>query len=114
MTSLKPIPTNHLPTTETAFCAWLGQASAGDAFEYHRGSLAMDVGSDGSKLGSQERRELCCIARRARWAAERGLVHLLQRRNGPDDFTYLVVARSRSTSMPAGLSSSLVVDEARD
>ena len=94
--------------TETAFCAWLGQAHPGDALVYHRGLLALDASPHGQTFQGQNRKELGRVARRACWAAEQGLVHLLQRRNGPDDFTYLAIARPRPKELPATLSSVLL------
>ena len=35
------------------------------------------------------------LARRAAWAFDEGLVHLVQRRNGPDDFSYFAIKRPR-------------------
>lgn len=93
------------PKTEQEFCSWLGQASNGDTLEYFRGSLVNETHREVSRLPPNDCQELGRLAKRARWAAERGLVHLLQRRNGPDDFTYLVVARSRPRPLSAGLSS---------
>ena len=90
--------------TETAFCAWLGQAHPGDALVYHRGLLALDASINSQTPKSDARHELGRIARRAWWAAEQGLIHLLQRRNGPDDFTYLAIARPRTAEVSASLS----------
>ena len=90
--------------TETAFCAWLGQVHPGDALVYHRGLLALDASISSQTPDSDARRELCRVARRAWWAAEQGLIHLLQRRNGPDDFTYLAIARPRTAEVSASLS----------
>jgi len=93
-----------VPLTEIAFCGWLGQASAGDILQYHRGHLALDVLAQVSRLPAAERLELTRIAKRAWWAAEQGLVHLLQRRHGVDDYAYLAIARPRTTPPPRSLS----------
>ncbi|SRR6266404_2725438 len=92
MTSSNPV---SLPTTDANFCSWLAQASPDDAFEYHRGFLVLDVSPLGETLGARERRELVRVARRARWAADRQLVHLVQRRHAANDFSYLAIARPR-------------------
>ncbi len=92
------------PLKETAFCAWLGQANPGDALVYHRGLLALDVGLNNQILDSNARRELARVARRAWWAASQGLVHLVQRRNGVDDFSYIAIARPRTAEVSASLS----------
>lgn len=81
--------------TETELCGWLGQAAPGDRLVYHRGFLALDCAPTSGRLLERERGELLRVARRALFAAENGLAHLVQRRNGPDDFTYLLIARPR-------------------
>ncbi len=116
MDNCKPIPTLRpkirLCLAEIDLCAWLGQAAPGDLLEYHRGFLALDTMPQGMRLAERERTELARVARRAWWAAERGLVHLLQRRNGPDDFTYLAIARARPKILPVSLSSLLLMEAA--
>lgn len=97
-----------LHISEIDFCAWLGQAEIDDAIVYHRGFLALDVSSFGGSLSNSDRIELCRVGRRAWWAAERGLVHLMQRRHGPDDFSYLAIARTRPEVLPASLYSLLM------
>lgn len=72
--------------------------------QYHRGHLALDVIAQVSRLPAAERLELTRVAQRAWWAAEQGLVHLLQHRFGPDDYAYLVIARPRTTPPPRSLS----------
>ena len=90
------------------FCAWIGQASPGDSLEYHRGLLALD-GSEWSRdFSGDRRRELNRLSRRAWWAAEQGPVHLVQRRNGPDDFSYIAIARPLTAEASASLSSILL------
>ena len=96
--------------TETAFCAWLGQAHPNAVLVYHRGVLALDASISSQTPNSDVRRELCRVARRAWWAAEQGLIHLVQRRNGPDDFTYLAIARLRPQTL-AALPSTLLLQE---
>lgn len=84
--------------TATDLIAWLGQAAPGDRFEYHDGFLAIDTMPSTDRLAERNRLGLLEIARVAYRAAERGLAHLVQRRNGPDDFTYLIIARPRPKS----------------
>ena len=105
-------PAGELLIGAIPFCAWLGQASPGDALEYHRGFLALDACPDGQTPKSDERREIARVARRAWWAAQQGLVHLVQRRNGPDDFTYIAIARPRTPEASASLSSVLLKEAA--
>jgi len=103
--------TIRLHLKEIELCAWIGQARPGDVLEYHRGFLALDVLRHGSRLSERERAELARVGRRALWAAEQGFVHLVQRRHGLDDYSYLAIARHRPRSAPASLSS-LVLAEA--
>jgi hypothetical protein len=79
--------------TEPDFCGWLSTAAPGDTLEYHRGFLLLDIRPDGSRLAPADRKTLVRIARRAFWAAEQGWVHLVQRRHGPDDYSYLAIVR---------------------
>ncbi len=95
--------------TEIDFCAWLSQAEAGQALEYHRGFLVLDTDPAISKLPTGERLELKQLASRARWAADKRLLHLLQRRLGDSEFSYIAVARERP---PTPSLSSLLLAEA--
>ena len=83
-----------LNATDADLENWLAVAAPGDALVYYRGFLAMDRGV-GSRLGEDERRELCRVAGSAMTLVRSGHVHLVQRRHGPDDYTYIAVA-SRS------------------
>ena len=87
-------PAVRKPINEMEFCGWIGQAAPGDILQYHRGHLALDVAAHGH-LSETERAELSRVARRAWWAADRGLLYLLQRRHKSHDYTYLAVARAR-------------------
>jgi hypothetical protein len=84
------LPPDRRMLTEIAFCRWLGEAAPGAILEYHRGFLALDTFGDPR---SPERHALRDLARRAAWAADRRLIHLLQKRHGPRDFGYLAVKR---------------------
>lgn len=90
------------------FCAWIAQASSGDFLAYHRGLLALDASIHGDAFKGAPQRELNRVARRAWWAAQQGLVHLVQRRLGPDDFSYLAIARQHGEEIPQPLSSVLL------
>ena len=98
--------------TELAFCAWLGHAKPGDTLEYHRGYLVMDISPQSAGFSDKDRKELAHVARRARWAAERNLVHLFQRRCAPNVFSYLAIARPHPKTIPASLSSLLLSEVA--
>jgi hypothetical protein len=86
---------NFTPITEIDLCAWLSQAAPNDALEYHRGFLVLDIDARISAFSNAERLELIALANRARWAAEKQLVHLVQRRLAESRFSYLAIARPR-------------------
>ena len=105
-TGLSPL----LRMSEEAFCAWLGTAAPGDVIEYYHGFLAIDVSPNARRLAEHHRKELARLVRRAQWASDKGLAHLLQRRHGPDDYTYLAVARFRPKTVPASITSLLLAE----
>ena len=100
------------PFTEINLCGWIGQAMPGDVLEYHRGFLAHDVSPQSKHRSDDERGELLRIARRAWWASEKGLVHLVQRRHRDGDYSYLVVARPKPKPASTASSSSELFMEA--
>jgi hypothetical protein len=81
--------------SEIDLCAWLSQAAPSEVLEYHRGFLIVDIDARMSGLPISDRREVAQVARRAMWAADNRLLHLVQRRIGPDRFSYLAIARPR-------------------
>ena len=89
--------------TEAQFCAWIGQSAPGAVIEYHRGFLAVDTARASSDFAEPDRKELARVGRRAWWAAENNLVHLVQRRLAPDRFAYLAIARARPKQLHATL-----------
>ncbi|HQS18443.1 hypothetical protein [Reyranella sp.] len=101
-------PARQLLIDAIQFCAWIAQASPGDTLEYHRGFLALDACPDDQTPRSDERRELARVGHIAWRAAEKRLVHLVQRRNGPDDYSYLAIARQRTDKVTASLSTLLL------
>lgn len=98
--------------TEINLCGWIGQASPGAVLEYHRGFLTLDASPQGKRLSEEDRAELLRVARRAWWASEKGLVHLVQRRHGADDYSYLAIARPKAHAPSAPLSSVLLAEAA--
>jgi hypothetical protein len=78
------------PLTVGRFWSWLARSEPGAALEYHRGLLILDR-SPASELSEDERRTVAKIADAALGAAEDSLVHLVQRRNGPFDFSYVAI-----------------------
>lgn len=97
------LTTTQLLLTEAQFCAWIGQSAPGITIQYHCGFLAIDTVRASSDLLEPERKELVRVGRRAWWAFEHGLVHLVQRRLAPDRFAYLAIARARPKAMQASL-----------
>lgn len=95
------------PPSEDMLCAWLDVAQPGERLEYHRGFLARDIDvAKPQRLPEWRRQSLMRLAARARWAAEHGVVHLVQVRRGSSDFSYLAIARPKSRraqAMIAGL-----------
>lgn len=112
MNAITRLPTARLRLGEIALCAWIGQAAPGDILEYHRGFLALDITVHGTRLCERDRAELARMARRAFLAAENDLVHLVQRRHGPDDYSYLAVARPKPKHAPASLATLLLAEVA--
>jgi hypothetical protein len=78
------------PLTVGRFRSWLARAEPGAVLEYHRGLLIFDR-SPASELSEDERRVVAGLADAAFQAAEEGRVHLVQRRNGPFDFSYVAI-----------------------
>ena len=100
------------PVTEISFCAWVAQAEPGDRLEYHRGFLVLDTFALFSGLSDKDRAELRKLADRTFWAAEAGLVHLVQERVGPGRFAYIAIARPKPRTAGASLSALLLSEAA--
>lgn len=99
-----------LGLSEPELCGWLSTAAPSDTLEYHRGFLALDVRPDCSRLALADRTTLARVAGRAYWAAEKGCVHLVQRRHGPEDYSYLMIARPWP-DIPRGVLLAALADE---
>jgi hypothetical protein len=69
---------------------WFSTSSPGDRVSYFRGFLALDRGP-GSRLGEESGLELDRVATAVMAMAAAGHVHLVQRRHGPNDYTYVAV-----------------------
>jgi len=92
---------------EIALCAWAAHAEPGEALVYHRGLLALDRGPPGQSLLSPDALTLAKTGNMAMKLAERGFVHLVQRRLAPDQFLYLAIARPRAGEGNGSISSLL-------
>lgn len=112
MSNITSLSATRLPINEIDLCVWLGQAAPGDVLEYHRGALAHDREARISRLPERDRGELIRVGKRAFWAAEKGLAHLVQRRNGPDDYSYLAIARPRPRRTSVSLSELMLAEVA--
>ena len=83
------------------FHAWLARAKPGEQLEYHRGLLVRDR-SPASELAERDRRALGKVADAVFEAAEEGRVHLVQRRHGSFDFSYVAIKAGRTATAGAG------------
>jgi hypothetical protein len=92
---------------ELSLCAWVAHAEPGEALAYHQGSLAIDRDPPGQPFLSAEARALAKTGDMAMKLAERGFVHLVQRRIAPDQFLYLAIARPRAGEGNLSISSLL-------
>jgi hypothetical protein len=108
ITTIRP----KAPLTEIQFCAWVAQSVPGDRLEYHRGFLVLDTFPTAARLSDERRKALTRLGFRAFWAAENGLVHLVQERVAPDQFAYIAIARPKPKAAEASLSKLLLSDEA--
>jgi hypothetical protein len=100
------------PITEIEFCAWVAQAVPGDRMQYHRGFLAHDAFPMRAEIANKDRTELRKLADRSFWAAEVGLVHLVQQRIDTDLFAYIAIARPKPKHVAVSLSKLLLEGEA--
>ncbi len=90
------------PLTAGRFRAWIARSERGASLEYHRGLLIFDR-SPASELAEEERRVVARLADAALRAADEGRVHLVQRRNGAFDFSYLAIKRGQNAVATAVL-----------
>ena len=98
---------------EIALCAWVAHAEPGDALAYHCGLLAVDRGPPERTFLSPEARAVAKTGNMAMKLAERGFVHLVQRRLAPHQFLYLAIARPHTPEASASLSSVLLKEAAK-
>lgn len=85
------VPSRRVKLREEDLCDWLGMAFPGDTIEYHRGHLAVDQVPGLSPRSDADCRRLSRLARRALIFAEEGWAHLVQRRHGDGDYSYLAI-----------------------
>jgi hypothetical protein len=97
---------------EIELCAWIAQAEPGAVLEYYRGFLALDRTAFGRFADTQARAELALLGSRAHDLAERDLVHLVQFRHGPEDYSYLAISRARSKGALPDFATHTITEEA--
>ena len=101
--SVKQAPAFAIDTAR--FEAWLKIARPGNSIEYHRGHLCIDrqqkFDAPDNAPENKVRAVLHDLATRALWASEQSLVHLVQRRHGPEDFIYIAI-KARPSAVRAG------------
>jgi hypothetical protein len=90
----------------------VAQAEPGTVLEYHRGHLALDRTAFGRLGDTPSRAALAHLGSRAHDLSERGLLHLVQRRHGTDDYSYLAVARPRRKGALPDFASHIITEEA--
>jgi hypothetical protein len=98
--------------SEIELCAWIAQAEPGAVIEYNRGFLALDRTAFGRFADTPARAALSLLGARAHDLAERGLVHLVQHRHGPEDYSYFAVARPRGKRALPDFASQVITEEA--
>ncbi len=92
---------------EVQFCAWVAQGKPGDTLAYHQGFLAVDLGPLSRTLPEAQRTVLNRMSARAQNLAQRGFLHLVQRRLASDQFLYLAIVRPRASTAPVPLATLL-------
>ena len=112
MSTIITMPTRAAPISEVELCAWVAQAAAGEVLEYHRGFLGLDRSACGRSMSVESRAVLSRTSNRAWQLAEQSLVHLVQRRLGPDSFSYIAIARPRPKNAPISLSTLMPAEAA--
>jgi hypothetical protein len=84
-----------IPRDANALCERVMEAYPGEVIAYHRGELARDRDRLVTDLLEHERRDLDCLADYAWRLAHAGWGRLLQLREAPNCFLYLLVIRPR-------------------
>jgi hypothetical protein len=79
---------------------WLQEAKPGQVLHYFRGFLARAADGRHQLLREVECQDVARFAGRLWRAAHHKRVHLVQRRHGPEDFTYIAIARERPQDKP--------------
>ena len=97
--ALSPCPAAPIPGPRTpslvmdaaAFAAWLKAAHPGSRITLHRGHLSVDRQQRPHAPHDPARDELNRLATAAMRASGQGLVHLVQKRHGDADYSYIAI-----------------------
>jgi hypothetical protein len=108
----RPVRIQPPRLSEIELCAWIAQAEPGTVLEYHRGFLALDRTTFGRFADTPARAALGLLGNRAHDLAERGLVHLVQHRHGPEDYSYFAIARPRAKGALPDFATLTITEEA--
>ncbi len=97
MNAVLPRPAAPQPVLDAAdFAAWLGAAHAGSRIAHHRGHLIADREKRPDAADAETRAALDRLATAAMRASGQGLVHLVQRRHGDADYSYIAICARRA------------------
>ncbi len=105
MNAVAPRPAPEPVIDAEAFAAWLRAAHPGSRITFHRGHLSVDREKRPDAADAETRAALDRLAGRAMQASGQGLVHLVQKRHGDADYSYIAIrARRRPSRMRGGRS----------
>ena len=100
-----PRPASILFTDEERFCDWIAHAAPGANTVYFRGHLAYDRMPSTNTFREPKRKAPRCRGGKGDAGSRGRSVHLVQRRHGPYDYSYLAVkahVRRPGRWIPAG------------
>lgn len=78
------------------FVDWVVSAKPGAKFEYYSGFLAEDRDAVKGRYTEAERKQMSEVANRAFAYSGHGLIHLIQKRHGVADYSYIAVRSSEN------------------
>ena len=97
MNAVLPRPAAPQPVLdEAAFEVWLEAAHPGSRITFHRGHLSVDREKRPDAADAHARAALDRLAARAMRASGQGLVHLVQKRHGDADYSYIAIRARRA------------------
>lgn len=81
----------RLCISEQDMSVWFSKAKPGDAIEYYRGHLWVDIDKDATTLKPKAVKAAKAIGKYAMELSRDGWAHLVQRKHGAHDYSYLAV-----------------------